>query len=97
MINGDLIGYHNNPVKFYHQFKHLRRSGVFNPYITIFWDIEENIINIFSDAGRLIRPLLRVKNNSLVLTQDVVDQLASNKLKWDDYFSNNVLDESIIE
>ena len=82
MVNGDLIGYHNNPVKFYHQFKHLRRGGVFNPYITIFWNIEENIINIFSDAGRLIRPVYTVSNNQLNIRKGHIEYLKQNNYNW---------------
>ena len=51
---------------------------------------------IYNDAGRLIRPLLKVKNNKLLLTRDIIHNL-KNELEWNDLFINHKLDESVME
>lgn len=81
-VNGDLMGYHANPVKFYHQFKHLRRCGKFNPYISINWDIVNDEIHIFSDAGRLTRPIFIVDDNKLRIKDSHVARLRANDHDW---------------
>lgn len=81
-VNGDLMGYHANPVKFYHQFKHLRRCGKFNPYISINWDITNDEIHIFSDAGRLTRPIFIVDDNKLRIKEAHVARLRANDHDW---------------
>lgn len=81
-VNGDLMGYHPNPVKFYHQFKHLRRCGKFNPYISINWDITNDEIHIFSDAGRLTRPIFVVDDNKLRIKEAHVTRLRANDHDW---------------
>lgn len=56
-INGDLIGYHPNPVDFYKKLKSLKRQGVIAPTTAIVWDIKLGSINISTEAGRMCRPL----------------------------------------
>ena len=63
-VNGDIIGYHVAPEKVFSQFKVMRRAGKFNPHITINWDVVNDEMFIYTDAGRLIRPVYIVGNNN---------------------------------
>lgn len=75
-VNGDIIGYHSAPEKVFSQFKCMRRSGKFNPFITINWDVVNDEMFIFTDAGRLIRPLYIVDSeNRLRIRKWHIDQL----------------------
>lgn len=81
-VNGDIMGYHPNPDRVYNQFLHLRRCGKFNPYISINWDILNNEMFIFSDAGRLTRPVFIADENRLRITQGHIEKLHANNGNW---------------
>ena len=61
MINGDLVGFHEDPCAFYSTIKSLKTSGSIPPKTGIVWDIPKNMISISTEAGRLCRPLYTVK------------------------------------
>lgn len=62
IINGDIIGYHDNPVEFYYKMRHLKRYGTIPPMTSIVWDIRYSTISISTEAGRMTRPLYIVNN-----------------------------------
>ena len=74
VINGDRIGYHQNPPELYAIMKNLKRTGYIYPMTSIVWDIKQSSLNISTEAGRMYRPLLIVDNNQLR-----VERLASEK------------------
>lgn len=87
-VNGDIIGYHAVPEKVFSQFKCMRRSGKFNPFITINWDVMNDEMYIFTDAGRLIRPLYIVDSgNRLRIRKWHIDQLNANHSNGNDWNS----------
>jgi len=43
------------------------------------------------------RPLLRVKNNRLILTTDIINRLRASELTWDDLFTGCNIEESVLE
>jgi DNA-directed RNA polymerase beta subunit len=57
MINGDLVGFHENPKDFYDHMKCLKVTGSIPPKTAIVWDILKNLIYISTEAGRLCRPV----------------------------------------
>ena len=82
-VNGDLVGYSSTPEAIYNGFKHLRRCGKFNPYISIWWDIQNSELMFFTDAGRLIRPVYIVDgNNKLRITKSHIEHLKTSKYNW---------------
>jgi DNA-directed RNA polymerase II subunit RPB2 len=58
--NGDIIGYHNQPVNFYNTMKKYKRKGQIPPTTSIVWDVQNNTIFVNSEAGRMCRPLFIV-------------------------------------
>ena len=97
IVNGNWIGTVEKPYEFYKYLKLKKYQSILNIYTSIVFNYMEKEIIICNDAGRLTRPVYKVKNNRLLITDDINNKISHNKLKWDDYFSNNVLDESIIE
>lgn len=68
-VNGTLMGF-ADPEDFIAEFKMLRSQGAFGKDVSIGlndieWDRE---INIYSDEGRMMRPVFNVKNDALSLT-----------------------------
>ena len=96
-INGSWIGVAKDPVDLYESMKHKKYSGIINIYTSIVFDIKNLEIRICNDAGRLTRPVLRVKNNRVLMTQEIVEQLESKELSWNDILTSCKLENSIIE
>lgn len=65
-LNGDLLGFTNDPIEFVNTVKYWRQLGYLHYTISIVYDRFDGEIRIFSDEGRLIRPLLTVKEGKLV-------------------------------
>ena len=96
-INGAWIGITHDPIMLYNDLKEQKNKGILNIYISIVFDYKQNEIRICSDSGRLTRPLLRVKNNDLIITEAHITKLKNNDITWEDLLSNCVIDESVIE
>ena len=96
-INGAWIGITKNPVELYTSLKEKKYKGIINIYTSIVFNYMTKEIIICNDAGRLIRPVLKVKNNKLILTQDIVRRVKNKELHWDDLLSDCKIDESVIE
>jgi DNA-directed RNA polymerase II subunit RPB2 len=68
-INGSFIGIHYNPDIFVELFRKDRSSGIINIFNSIHWNILENYIFIYTDSGRVNRPLYKVKDNKLIISK----------------------------
>lgn len=91
MVNGDWIGISKEPQVLAKKLREARRSGILNVYTSIAWHNKENIININTDAGRMVRPLYIVDEvtNQLRITNEIVKQLQEGVIKWDDLLRNH--------
>ena len=96
-INGSWVGITDNPFELYKMLKEKKYQGIMNVYTSVIFDYKMAEIRVCNDAGRLMRPLLRVKDNNIVLTKPVADQLANNKLDWNDLMTSCKLEDSILE
>ena len=96
-LNGCWLGITNEPEKFYKKMKDYKYKGIINIYTSIVFNIHSKEIFICNDAGRLTRPVLRVKNNSLLLNKNVCEYILSKDCDWDELFINHKFDNSIIE
>lgn len=61
-LNGDWIGVCSDSKSFVATFRHLRRTQQIDSQVEIKLDKHQKEVRIFSDAGRLLRPLLVVEN-----------------------------------
>ena len=62
-VNGAWVGIVTKPVEVMDLLKKYRRIGLIPIYTSISWSIKEDIIYIYSDSGRLTRPVLYLNNN----------------------------------
>ena len=86
-INGDWIGFTDQPKQLVDKFKESRTSGLINFQNSIYWDISNHHIQIYTDSGRPIRPLLIVKDQKLYYNQEIQKYLLDNKCKWETLIS----------
>jgi DNA-directed RNA polymerase beta subunit len=72
--NGDWIGVSNlsDANDIYNMLKIKKREGIIDKYTSIAMDFTKREIKIYYDGGRLIRPILVVKDNKLGLTPEVI-------------------------
>ena len=96
-INGGWIGITENPLELYNALKDKKYQGIINIYTSIIFDYKLNEIRICNDGGRLMRPVLRIKDKNILVTKDIINKLNKNELIWDDLLVNCKIDESIIE
>jgi DNA-directed RNA polymerase II subunit RPB2 len=83
-VNGDWYGQSFEPKALVEKIKSLRRGGVINPFISIAWYIQYNEIHIWTDGGRLCRPLYIIKDNKLKITNAFANKIVKDKLMWKD-------------
>jgi DNA-directed RNA polymerase II subunit RPB2 len=57
LVNGNWIGVIDNPIEIVNTLKLFRRNGVIPMYTSISFNYESNIIYLYTDSGRLTRPI----------------------------------------
>ena len=83
-VNGNWYGQTKDPHVLVPKLKNLRRQGLLNPYISIAWNIKMNEIQIYTDGGRLARPLYIIEDNKFNITNEFADTIKKKKLSWND-------------
>ena len=85
-VNGVWVGVHRDPATLYAGLLGLRRVGTLSYEVSIFRDIRDKEIKVFTDAGRVCRPLFVVDNDvrsnnngGLALTKDDVLKLERDR------------------
>lgn len=83
-LNGELLGYHDNPEELVSNVKQMRRASTIpiQVNVTYFQNTHEIIIN--SDAGRARRPVVIVENGKSLLTEEHVELLKNRETDFDD-------------
>jgi DNA-directed RNA polymerase II subunit RPB2 len=96
-VNGAWIGVTDRPLDLYISLKEKKHKGIMNIYTSIVFDYKNKEIRICNDAGRLVRPLLRVNNNKLILDKSVCLSLRKGEILWNDLLTDIILNKTIIE
>ena len=88
-INGNWIGYTLDHKLLIDTFKKERNKCNIHPHNSIYWNVEDNSIYIFTDSGRCTRPLIRVDKMKNISLKQI------NNLKWSELFLPN--NQNILE
>ena len=91
-LNGRLVGAHSNPKKLVDDIRKLRAEGVINQEVSVTFAEKENDIYINSDAGRVIRPLVRIEGGKPKLTQAHIDKILQGEWTWTDLVKNGLVE-----
>ena len=91
-INGELLGYCDDPVNFTQEMREKRRNGDISYEMNITYYEDNDEIYIFNDPGRARRPLIIVKEGQPLLKEDHLNKIANGKLKWDDLISKGLVE-----
>ena len=94
LISGQWYGMTEKPIQLVEYLRNMRSKGVINKMVGIVHNYKMKEIRINTDGGRLFRPLLKVKNNKLLLTKEMLDKINldntinSDKIStWNDFIS----------
>ena len=96
-INGAWVGMTDEPQELYLMLKDKKYKGIINIYTSIIFDYKHKEIRVCNDSGRLSRPLLRVKDNNILITNSIINDLIKSELTWDNLLTSSKIDESVIE
>jgi len=92
-VNGNWIGVIDNPIQTVNILKLFRRNGVIPVYTSISFNYEYNVVYIYTDGGRLTRPIfyrdLTIDPNGKVHYSrlsyerpEILDAITSRKYNW---------------
>jgi DNA-directed RNA polymerase II subunit RPB2 len=107
-VNGVWMGVHRNPAHLVETIITLRRKDDISPEVSVVRDIRERELRLYTDAGRVCRPLFVVKDEQLVLQKKhikwlidrVGEELIENEkgelvhapFKWEQLVKNGIVE-----
>lgn len=92
-INGVWMGVHRDPAALVKTLKRLRRNEDINPEVSVVRDIREKELRIYTDSGRVCRPLFVVENQKLMITKDQVQKLGEDpEYTWPALLKDGVIE-----
>jgi len=85
-LDGELIGYHEDPDKLIETIRKLRRKKVLPSELSVaLYDKPTGKeVRINTDAGRVLRPLLLVEKGKLKITKEIINEVKEGTLTWSD-------------
>ncbi|XP_033756468.1 LOW QUALITY PROTEIN: DNA-directed RNA polymerase II subunit RPB2-like [Pecten maximus] len=95
-VNGCWVGIHRDAEHLMNTLRKLRREmDIIVSEVSMIRDIRDREIRIYTDAGRICRPLLIVDNQKLLLKQSHIKQLKQkeyNSYSWQDLVASGVVE-----
>jgi DNA-directed RNA polymerase beta subunit len=83
-VNGVWIGSIEEPMKIIKYLKLLRRNGLLPVFMSISFNYESNEISIFTDAGRLTRPVYYIEDGKpSYQRKEIMDLIKMGKFTWE--------------
>ena len=87
-VNGNWIGVIDKPLELVKMLKLYRRNGIIPTFTSISFNYQNNEINIFTDVGRLTRPIYYIEDGNLSFNREDVTELFT-KGKFNNVHSGN--------
>jgi len=96
-VDGKLIGFHKDGEKLAYSLRELRRSSKIHPHIgiSIHQPEEEDAtkrLYVNCNAGRVLRPLIVIKDGKSTFTLDLLDKLTKKLVSWTDLIRMGVIE-----
>ncbi|MHB1708535.1 MAG: DNA-directed RNA polymerase subunit B [Thermoplasmataceae archaeon] len=91
-LNGDFIGYHDDPGRLTNQIRGERRKGKLPDDVNVRFDPETREVIINCDRGRIRRPLLTLNNGTTVLTRDMLKKLDNGEYQLKDLVKKGAME-----
>ncbi|MEM4347494.1 MAG: DNA-directed RNA polymerase subunit B [Candidatus Altiarchaeota archaeon] len=91
-LNGRLIGEHSRPELLVEKLRELRRSNVIAFDISISYHEENREVQIYTDRGRVLRPLIIVENGKPKLKEKDIERVREGKIKFFDLVKEGLIE-----
>jgi len=91
-FNGIFIGESKSPDELINEVKERRREDQLPSQLNIRKESNFKIIMISTEPGRVLRPLIIVKNGASKLTNELMVELEQNRLTWNDLVERGVIE-----
>ena len=89
-VNGVWIGAIDNPIETVATFKMFRRNGLIPAFNSISFNYENNEIFIYTDSGRLSRPIYYIDKTTNKISydrKDIIEKINDNDYTWEEAVS----------
>ena len=84
IVNGNWVGVVDTPIEIVNLLKLYRRNGIIPIYTSISFYYKKNIIYIYTDSGRLTRPLYYIDDNKVSYDRkDIKELFESGTITWE--------------
>jgi DNA-directed RNA polymerase subunit B' len=83
-INGEIVGFHPEPLKLISDLRKLRRSGQISNQINVTYFDRTNEVVINTDSGRARRPVILVEDGKAKVTEEHTTKLSRGEITFDD-------------
>ena len=88
MVNGNWIGVIDTPIELVNLLRLYRRNGIIPIYTSINFNYQHNQVNIYTDAGRLSRPIYYIDDKKVSYNRkEVTELLESRSITWEELIS----------
>ena len=96
-VDGKLIGFHKNGQELTETLRTLRRSSKIHPHVGISLyepdqDGATKRLYVNCNAGRVLRPLIIVKNSKPLLTEEFLDKISKKLISWNDLIRMGIIE-----
>ena len=96
-VDGKLIGYHTDGEKLVENLREMRRTSRIHEHIGISLHQPEEPeatkrLYVNCNAGRVLRPLIIIKDNKSTLTVELLDKISKRLISWNDLIKMGVIE-----
>ena len=96
-VDGRLIGFHKDGEKLANSLRDLRRATKIHPHVGISIHVPEQEgatkrLYINCNAGRVLRPLIILKDGKSTFTQDILDKITKKLISWTDLIRMGIIE-----
>jgi len=96
-VDGRLIGYFKDGEQLAESLREQRRNSKIHPHVGISFHKSDKEgatkrLYVNCNAGRVLRPLIIIKDNRSLLTQELLDKISKKLLSWNDLLRMGVLE-----
>jgi DNA-directed RNA polymerase subunit B' len=91
-LNGELLGYHDDPEKLVNNIRQMRRSGSIPIQVNVTYYQNTSEVIISSDNGRARRPVIVVENGKPLITNEHLDSLKNHIITFEDIINMGLIE-----